>query len=194
MIDSHLTESHISESGQTSYKLFPVAELPRSDSRPFEQDRPVSANWAQRHMRSLLILVAVAFSAVMLSVCGYLGWSMISGQQAKLRIASHQQDLVRDRGRARLQQAEYNEVSEMLPELRERVAALEAQAQALQDENDALDAERTEAKGGYPTMKRATEALISETGTAAADLAEAQAEYAALLSALGLEDREVADP
>ncbi len=156
-------------------------------------NRP-ECSWTARHATGLFRAAALAFAAVMLAVCGLMGWAMITGHATRLRIEDARADLESNRGRQRLQLAEYNEVVRVIPEIEARIAALEPRVEEARLAYAALKAQRDEVKGSYRNIRDAAAAAQQEARDAVAAYSEAKAAYDALLRQLGLSGEEAGQP
>jgi hypothetical protein len=120
---------------------------------------------------------AVLFALGMLGYCGLLGWQAVDLHAIRTGNDQIVGDIAYNRGRVNLQQKEYDEAAALLPELRERVALLPAQAEAAKAARDELKTARKEAAAGYDNIRDATEAAQQRARDAEARLEEARAAY-----------------
>jgi len=91
------------------------------------------------HRTSPLVIL---FTLVMLACCIFLVWYTFSSSSMVFRLQDTRLSLETSQGRERKQQAEYEQVSQELPETRQALEVILPEAEAAQAQVDALKAER----------------------------------------------------
>ena len=156
-------------------------------------DKPEIAETAPDPAAGLFRIAALVFALLMLAVCACIGWSLVDSHAIRLRIEDARSQVEYDRGRAALQQKEYDQAVAILPVIQARIDALEPEVQAARDENSELKETRNQARAGFRSIGDAADAAQQEADEAVAELSEVYRTYQTLMTELGLAE-EVSQP